>query len=183
MVPIIGLLGRSRAGKDTAALFIMQILGQEHTHLARLSQPLKDAAQALYGFTHAQVESQSKEHIDPRYNMTPRMCIQKLCEHMMSLHGHDFFSQLLYKKYDSGGFHGKCLIIPDIRYEHDIAEIRKRGGVVFKVVRENVPCHPWENNIDGLHGDVTLYNNETPEKLQQQVEAVLNQIARSKVPS
>jgi hypothetical protein len=174
-IPIIGLLGRSRVGKDTAATFIINKLGKDSTHVARLSQPLKTAAMSLYNFSASQVEEAEKEVVDSRYASTPRECIQALCTHIMKMHGADFFSRQLFGRFDDGQFHGKCLIIPDIRFNHDINEVHKRGGLVIKVVRPfnpDVPNHGWESAIDQFRGDHEVQNNGD---LNQFLEAI-NQI-------
>lgn len=174
---IIGLLGRSRVGKDTAATLILTNLGVENACIARLAQPLKDAVQCLYGFSQEQVEDQKKEEIDSRLGVTPRVCIQKLCEHMMHMHGADFFSKQLFSRYDTTGFSKKHVIIPDIRYEHDLHEIRKRGGIIIKIERPvthpQVPQHSWEEHIDGLMGDFLVLNDTDVATFQGRVSQIL----------
>lgn len=178
---IIGLLGRSRVGKDTAAKCIITTLGDQNAVLTRLSQPLKDAVRVLYGFSHEQVEDHLKEVVDARYNTTPRVCIQKLCEHIMSLHGNDFFSRCLYSKYDNGHFDKKIVVIPDIRYQHDIHEIRKRGGIVIKIVRDNaqIPLHEWEAPIDSMTGDFIVKNNADIAWINTQINQILHNMKLS----
>lgn len=178
---IIGLLGRSRVGKDTVAKQVIAALGEDNTLVTRLSQPLKDAVRSLYGFTQEQVEDDLKEVVDPRYGISPRVCIQKLCMHIMDTHGKDFFSRQLYNQYDHGTFSKKVVIIPDVRYEHDIQEIRKRGGVVIKVLRTSpsIPLHPWEDNIECLQGDYEIQNNKDLHWLVDQVNQILHNMKLS----
>ncbi len=92
-VKIIGLLGRSRAGKDTVAEYICN--HYPYYQIVRLSYPLKKAVCCMYDFTMDQVESSSKETIDLRWNKTPRETIQSLTQYMMSYMGHDFFTKKL----------------------------------------------------------------------------------------
>lgn len=173
---LIGLLGRSRVGKDTAANAITVALGADAIRITRLSQPLKEAAKALYGFSHEQVEDAQKELIDPRYGVTPRVCIQKLCEHIMHLHGVDFFSKQLYRQYDLRHFGHHHVIIPDIRYEHDIREIRSRGGIIIKIERPlsaTIPRHEWESHIDELRGDYNVTNDAGISELEIKINQIL----------
>lgn len=179
---IIGILGRSRMGKDTAAQIVCDIIGHENTTIYRLSKTLKEAVCVLYGFTPEEVEGPQKEVVDPRYGITPRCAIQGLCDMLMQRHGCDFFSKQVFHAYDNGAFKGKHVIIPDIRYEHDLAEIRRRGGVIIKMSRpfgEHVPNHPWEAHIDALQGDYLVCNHGTPEQLHAKVMKVLSQIAKN----
>lgn len=180
---LIGILGRSRMGKDTIAGFLHQFLGgNESVTICRLSKTLKEAVCVLYGYTPEYVEGPTKELVDPRYNMTPRNAIQGLCDYIMKKHGDDFFSKQLFHAYDQNVFQGKYVIIPDIRYEHDLHEIRKRGGIVIKVVRpfgHEVPNHPWEDHIESLKGDFTLLNRGSTQELYEHVRTLFNQISKS----
>jgi dephospho-CoA kinase len=170
---IIGLLGRSRVGKDTVADYIQKIYPRYE--ILRLSYPLKRASCALYGYTMEQLETNEKERMDPRWKKTPRECIQSLTDYMMKYMGVDFFTKRLYQYYESG----KCseyIIIPDIRYEHDIQEIRERGGVVFKIEKKNSPVlHAFEDHIDSLKGDYTLTNDSTKKELYVQIDRVIDE--------
>jgi len=158
MKNVIGLLGRSRSGKDTIAEHICAL--HPNYQIVRLSYPLKKAVCCLYDFTMVQIESSSKEDIDTRWNKTPRETIQSLTDYMMNYMGYDFFTKTLFNGYDSGKY-SKFIIIPDIRYEHDIIEIQKRGGIVIKVERPNNPIeHIFENHIDNLNGDITICNDK-----------------------
>lgn len=178
---IIGLLGRSRVGKDTVANELVHILGANCTAITRLSQQLKDAACSLYSFSREQVEDEAKEIVDPRYGVTPRVCIQNLCTHIMAAHGVDFFSKQLFQKYDDRTFLGKYVIIPDVRYEHDIHEIHKRGGIVIKIIRTSphIPLHEWENKIDRLNGDYAINNDKDIGHLQNEVNRIVHNMKLS----
>lgn len=164
---IIGILGRSRVGKDTVADMITTLFPEYH--IQRLSYPLKRAVCCLYDYTMDQVESNTKEVIDTRWNKTPRETIQSLTEYMMAYMGHDFFTKKLFHQYDSKSIPAH-MIIPDIRYEHDILEIQKRGGIVIKVERENAPVrHTFEQHIDFLKGNHRLNNTGSLEDLRTEV--------------
>ena len=164
---IIGLLGRSRVGKDTIAEMVLLLHPEYSIH--RLSYPLKRAACNLYDFTMDQLESNSKEVIDTRWNKTPREVIQSLTEYMMNYMGKDFFTKKLFHQYDHQQI--PChIIIPDIRYEHDILEIQRRGGVIIKVERANNPVyHTFEQHIDFLKGNYRIQNTGTIDDLHNEV--------------
>lgn len=175
MLPkIIGLLGRSRAGKDTIAEYICN--QYPNYQIIRLSYSLKKAACCLYDYTMDQVESSSKEAIDPRWNKTPRETIQSLTNYMMSYMSVDFFTKKLFHAYDNGKY-SSHIIIPDIRYPHDIEEIKRRGGIVIKVERpNNFVQHSFEDHIDNLQGTVTIVNDKGIDDVHIKIKTVLNQI-------
>jgi len=170
-VKIIGLLGRSRAGKDTIAEYICS--QYPYYQIVRLSYPLKKAVCCMYDFTMDQVESSSKETIDLRWNKTPRETIQSLTQYMMSYMGHDFFTKKLFQAYENGKY-SNHIIIPDIRYPHDIVEIEKRGGIVIKVERPNNPVnHEFEKHIDNLQGTFTVINDKGIDDLHEKIKNLI----------
>lgn len=165
---IIGLLGRSRVGKDTVAEMI-----KEHCpeyKMRRLATPLKKAIKNLYDFDSFQLETNLKEEIDERWGKTPRECIVSLTDYMMGYMGTEFFTKRLYSEFDLPDY----IIIPDVRYEHDINEIQRRGGIVVKIEKPNNPiCHSFEDKIDGMKGDILIMNDGSLEDLQSNLKKQL----------
>ena len=169
---LIGLLGRSRVGKDTVALGLKTYFND--AQIIRLSTPLKEAVCALYAFTPEQVEGPDKEVVDMRYGFTPRIAIQSLCKYMMDLNGETFFTKQCYQKIDSSQ---RTFIIPDVRYSHDIDEIHKRNGIVIKVTRpSNCPVHQWEDKISELVGDYEIVNDGSIEDLHKKCSLLCGEI-------
>lgn len=178
-------MGRSRMGKDTVAEILCDLIGREQTTVHRMSKTLKEAVCILYGYRMEDVEGPTKENIDPRYGITPRNAIQGLCDFLMKKHGANFFSQQVFQAYDLGAFHDRHVIIPDIRYEHDLAEIRNRGGIIVKIIRPyglEVPCHAWEAHIDHIQGDYCIINQGSPEDLRKKIIQLFNQIVGNNAP-
>lgn len=169
---IIGLLGRSRVGKDTVADYILTYYNDYQ--IERLAAPIKKAVCELYGYTSHQIESNAKEEIDIRWGITPRQSMQSLTKYMMSEMGLYFFTKRLFDKYDLDTI-PKNIIIPDIRYLHDIQEIQKRNGIVIKIERPNNNIHhECENNIDNFTADFTIINNGSITELQNKVKFILD---------
>lgn len=167
---IIGLLGRSRSGKDTVASIIQQLYPSQNYKIVRLSTPIKEAAKSLFAFNDEQIEGSLKEVVDTRWGITPRQVFQTITSDTMKYMGTQFFTKLLYEKYDNG-FLGKNIIIPDIRYEHDIYEIQRRGGIVIKVTRKNLAVlYECEDHLDNINNLPTITNNSTREELYYQLQ-------------
>jgi len=154
---IIGVLGRSRVGKDTfAQVVVAETDGLYQVH--RLASPLKGACISLFGFTHEQVEGPEKEQLDVGHGIRPRDAMIWLTQQTMAFAGQDFFSRRLWGAWDRGLI-GPYIIVPDIRYEHDIEWVRERGGVVVKIERTGAGVtHEVEDNIDTLQGDYLIKN-------------------------
>jgi len=175
---IIGILGRSRVGKDTVTNILVQEFrksGYDY-NVVRLASPIKDAAKALFNFTPDQIEGSLKESIDPLWGVTPRAVFQKITRATMDEMGTNFFTRLLYRKYDTGQL-GQYIVIPDVRFDHDVNEIHQRGGIVIKVERRasNIIQHTCEDNIDALAGDVTIRNNSSVLELASMVRLIMNE--------
>jgi hypothetical protein len=177
--PIIGLLGRARSGKDTVARILLEMTHGSPYAVVRLAAPIKEAARALFDFDDSQIEGDRKEVVDPRWGIAPRRVFQALTDDMMKSMGEDHFTRLLYAKYDAGAF-GPRIIIPDIRYAHDVDEIRRRGGAVLKVQRRDLPMrYACEDHLDVMDADVVLYNDGSLDDLRAAVARALKDVRRS----
>lgn len=127
---IIGITGRSGAGKSTVARIIKEFFPQYSVRF--LSAPVKDAVSTFYGFTPNQLEF-GRDETDSRWNLTPDETIRSLTNFMTCYMGSDFFTRQIFDNYKDGEY----IIIPDLKCEHDIFEVQKRCGTVIKVERNN----------------------------------------------
>lgn len=166
---IIGLVGRSRVGKDTAASF----LSETHT-VRRLAQPVKDACKVLYGWSDEHVEGPLKEVTDATWNLTPRTAMVHLTQALRHCNGTNFFTKRFFDTWD-----GRPVVIPDVRFDHDIQEIHRRGGITIKITRHGVPDYLFEFPIDSMSTMYEVENNGTVEELRLKVLACLGQALES----
>ncbi len=155
---IIGLVGRSRVGKDTVAAMLV---GME---VRRLAQPVKDACKALYGWSDLEVESGMKEERNDRWGITPRVAMVHLTAVMRAFMGADFFTRRFFELIDTDN-----VVIPDVRHLEDIREIHKRGGITIRITRKGGPVHDFEYGIDSLPTTWTIENDGTVEELREAV--------------
>ena len=191
---LIGIIGRSRSGKDTTANIIMSIYSDQYT-LQRFAQPIKNALKEIYDFTPEQLEDDEKELIDERYNITPRQAMQEMTAHYLKKHGGAFFSERVFTAFDisvsasvsasiSASDNANVsapfgIIIPDVRYEHDINAIRNRGGIIIKVIRPSLTAtqqHTVEDNIQSFEADYTIVNDCDIPLLRNKIVNIFNQI-------
>ena len=170
---LIGLLGRSRVGKDTVAELLRAAYPEKEYRIWRFAEPVKRAVAALYGFTPAEMETDKKETVCPRRGVSPREAMQFVTRTYMDKHGSGFFSEQLLYAWEQTRIHTgvpPSVIIPDVRYPDDIARIREHGGVVIKVERPNAPVrHSCEDHIDALIGDAHVTNDGDIEALRHKV--------------
>ena len=150
---IIGLVGRARSGKDTAALMMPSY------HIRRIAQPVKDSLKSLYGWDNRHIEGPFKEVIDPYVNKSPRQAMIETAERVKRESGQD----------------GNNLVIPDVRFQNEIDAIRRYGGVLVKVVRDDCSAFVCEDHIDQLVTDYTVHNTSLL-NLHSQVADVLESV-------
>ena len=146
---LIGLVGRSRVGKDTVA----QIFSDKYK-LKRLAQPVKDACKVLYGWDDFILESNLKEIKDEKWGVSPRTAMVNLTNSIKKLNGPDFFVRRFFDTWD-----GVPTIIPDVRYASDVNEIHSRGGITIKIEKLGGPQHEFENEIDDIKTTYKIHNN------------------------
>jgi hypothetical protein len=80
-ITIIALIGDTRVGKDTfASLFTTQ--PHNFKRLA-FADPIKDVAKILFNFNNEQCNSNAKELLDERWNITPRQFFQQFGTEIM----------------------------------------------------------------------------------------------------
>ena len=161
---IVGLVGRARSGKDTAA----RVLAPEYT-LKRMARPVKDACKALYAWTDEALETELKDFKNEFWGVTPRATMVHLTHQIKEYMGQDFFTRRFFAEWDGT----TPLVIPDIRYSNDVDEIHKRGGVTIRIIRPGVVLHEFENEIEKLKTTWTVVNDGTIEELEAKIKEVL----------
>lgn len=162
---IIGLLGRSGRGKDTVATYIIE----KHPDYinVKFAKIIKDIARILFDWD-SEIESVQKNIVDSRWDISPREAMVFITNVFREKMGADFFSKRIFQKHQND-----YIIITDLRYEPDIQEIKKLGGIVIKILRDTEPNYEWENDIDEFDADYTICNNGTREELFAQINQIL----------
>jgi hypothetical protein len=162
MKRIIGIAGKARSGKDSAASYLFAAYG--FTRIA-LADPLKLAAQQMFGLTDAQTWSDAvKEEVIPFWGLSPRQMFQRLgSDAVKPVFGNDHWvkrfkiSYALLKDTDR-------VVVPDIRFEYEADMIRDLGGLMIHITRDSaapVSAHVSEAGILHKPGDVSVSNNFT----------------------
>ena len=171
---IIGLVARSRCGKDTVADYIIHKYPTINIVKRKLAGPIKNAAKELYGFTDLELETNLKDIKIEAYNCSPRDVMVQITKSIMELSGTEFFTNRLYESIGKN----ELTIITDIRYEHDIKRINENDGIVIKIERNinDIVQYNNENNIDRLESDYIICNNGTLEQLYEQVDTIVNSV-------
>jgi dephospho-CoA kinase len=168
---IIGLVARSRSGKDTVADYIIDMYPEINIIKRKLAGPIKNAAKELYGFSDDDLETNLKDVKVEEYNCSPRDVMVQITKTIMDLSGTEFFTNRLYNSRGKN----ELTIIPDIRYVHDIERIHKEGGIIIKIERNinDIVIYQNENNIENMEADFIIVNNVTFDELYEQIDNIL----------
>jgi hypothetical protein len=161
----IGIAGRKRSGKDTAAI----MLPREYRKLS-FAKPIKAMLRTLLstrGADHELIERMMegdlKEITSPLFGgHTPRHAMQTLGTEWgrQCIHGSLWVDTALTEALATG----ECYVIPDVRFHNECNAIKAIGGVVIRVERPGRPIgvledHASEQEIDELDVDHVLVND------------------------
>ena len=159
---IIGLAGRARSGKDTDATLFTK------THrVVRFAQPIKEAVKALYGWSGIAMETDIKDVMDPNWGVSPRSAMQHVAQTTRMFIANDFFVKRLFDSWE-----GESIVIPDVRYKHEVDAIHARGGITIKITREGVHKHDIEFTVDELETTYEITNNGSLDSLRRQIDSL-----------
>lgn len=138
---LIGICGKARSGKDVASQFLVDT-HQFHTY--KMAAPIKRALAAMFQVDPEFIENQ-KEDMLPNHVYTPRELLQTMgTEWGRDTVGMDIWLDFLRREWDeinqyNNSTYGPLpgLVISDIRFDNEADYIRRCGGVVIRVLRED----------------------------------------------
>lgn len=165
---IIGLTGKARSGKDTAAIHLEKN-GFEHYWF---SKPMKEACRAIFGWTDAHLYGDLKETVDERYGVSPRVALQTLGTEW----GRGCISESLWVDIAKVKMQtASKIVISDCRFDNEAEIIRSLGGTIVEIVRDDaqeVNSHASESGISKDLVNFTIENNGTIEQFLTDIEYI-----------
>lgn len=170
---IIGLTGKARSGKDSAANALIQ---QGYIKMA-FADPLKRAVAALTGeVLNAYHSDELKEAVTPALGVTRRKGLQDLGTAIRSVFGSETFVRLLQYGILRGNPGHRYYVVSDVRYPNEAQALRDMGGTIIQISR---PDHAGLTGLEALHSseaglppeliDDTVVNDGSLEDLYRQV--------------
>lgn len=175
---LIGIHGKARAGKDTAAAHMVRNYGFVRTAFA---DPLKRAAQQMFGLTEAQTYSDElKEVMIPHWGYSPRQLFQLLgTESGREVFGEDMWLRRWQIDAERIADEGNHIVVTDVRFANEAEMIRARGGVIVHLLRPTdnglgqQAFHASERGIEIEAEDVIINNNSTLGVLYRRVDLLV----------
>ena len=187
---IIGICGLIGSGKGTVA----DILVDQGFKKVSFADKLKDGVSTIFGWDRAMLEGDTDESrtwreqrddfwsAETKMEVTPRLVLQLFGTDCMRNGFDDGVWVSLLKKtiLDNPGNY----VVPDVRFENEIAMLRDIGGEVWEVQRGRTPEWPIKYEITGVEPaeihpsewrwiksrkDVVIENNSTLAELNRQV--------------
>lgn len=171
---LLGITGKARAGKDTAAAYFCKQGWRRTAH----ADALKRMAAAMVG-EHwvAFTDDVLKEQVTPVLGITRRRVLQDLGSVVKPLFGDDVWSRVMFHAIENNHF-GDRVVIPDVRYDYEAQAIIDRGGFILEVTRQGVgltgeaAAHHSENGINPDLIDFTVDNDGSIGELEAELRKI-----------
>lgn len=181
---LIGITGHKFSGKSTVAAALANTFYKTSGFrtiwdVDFFARPLKEIVCALSGCTMEQLEDYDfkenevvPEHLwafcaNEKHNY--RSLLQGMGDYLRSKNPNIFIDSVLVGDTSN-------LIISDCRFPNEAEAIKKRGGIIIKVVRDGVTTgdtHQSETKIDEIVPDYVFVNNKGLEELSGAVSAIV----------
>jgi len=161
---IIGIEGLKFSGKDTIADYLKNNYSFEKRAFA---DPLKEATQILFNFTSEEMELRDK--ISEKWGVSPRTILKDLGTYYLQ----NRLSEIIP---DLGNNHAvkrlflepikKDLVISDVRFIHEVDEIKKRGGILIQIkIDENTRQQRMLKRYLDINLNIDINDNHISEKI------------------
>ena len=175
---LIGLTGRARYGKSTAAEHLVDTYLLEHYAFA---DPLRDGLMAIFNLDPTDFEGDRKEQPLAWLDRSPRQLMQSMGTEWGRNQVHPELWLLLAEQnlgfLEQTNTAASGFVISDLRFENEAAFVREKGGLVIHLLRESAPDvnpHISETGIAIHDNDFVVHNDETIEQMTGQLDEIFN---------
>jgi len=169
---IIGLAGKKRSGKSTAASHLLERLAELGRAPVRVG--FADAIKAEVAKLFGPCTDETKAIVRPVY--------QAVGEAAKNLYGEQFWVDRLLAAWDHHQTLGcDALVIDDVRFPYESKIIQSMGGQVWRIARPSTDnhgdMHPSEIHVDSITADHVYVNEKKVQELLDWVESRCNNFA------
>ena len=177
---LIGISGKKKSGKDTAAKIISEQL--DNSVILHFADALKlEIAQAT-GFSLRYID----EHKD-----NFRLILQGWgTDFRRKIYGEDYWIKKLHEfiveeSEDNISLSDDCfnLIIADVRFQNEFDYIKSHGGIMIHMIRsvDYSDNHISETELDEVKHDYTIHNIGTEQHLAEKITNILTDITKEQI--
>ena len=165
---LIGLTGRKRSGKSTAAECYVD---DAHFAEVQIAGPIKNGLELMFGLSPRHfTDPVLKEQPMPGFDVSPRVAAQTLgTEWGRELFGEDVWIKLAMIR--ASGLlrrHYNGVVFSDVRFDNEADMIRKAGGIIIEVLRpglDDQDAHRSEAGLSPDRIDASIINDSDIEHL------------------
>jgi hypothetical protein len=183
-VDLVGLVGRKRSGKDTAALGLM-IRGWQK---AAFATPLREVVKTMFLLTDADCNDPDRKEQPGPMGVSYRRGMQavgtelvrdQLSAMLPEVGQEGFWIQHMRRRIARARETGTKLVITDIRFRDEAEAILALGGILVHVRRPDIEIadnHPSETGVDDVVEALAppvVDNDSTPAALQTRLQEVV----------
>ncbi len=178
---LLGICGKSGAGKDTIAAHLRERHGFRRVAVA---DRLKRLTVLAFDLSEDQLWGSGRDAPDPRFGLTPREIYQRMGDALRAIHPETLVRGWL----ADARVHldqGLPVVSPDIRTPLEVEALRRAGGLLWRVrrgegtLRGAAAAHLTETALDGLvDPDVDIVNDGPIEALLAQADQALARALR-----
>lgn len=180
---IIGLTGKKRSGKDTAAEYLIK----EYKFIDyKFATPIKNMCKDIFLQDEEWVNGAYKETVDERWGVSSRTLQQLIGTELFRQHLPDCskeFSDTIGDniwctrfKYWYDVLEGSPdVVVTDVRFLNEVEMIRNMGGIIVKVNRDSLrsnDSHSSEMEMEKIVADYTIHNNTSIEDLWKMIKHI-----------
>jgi len=179
---LIGICGKKRAGKSTAADYLCTTYGFIDITWA---DPLKLACMSLFSLParHFYGDTEDKEEFIPEWNMSGRRILQlvgtEMFRHQVC---EDFWVRRGVREINSAALYGaEHVVMSDCRFPNEMKAIKELGGSTLRVIRSGFVAeddHESENALNDYVCDYTVDSHNEIKKLYKELDKYIQSVAR-----
>jgi len=176
---LIALVADKQSGKSTIANYIANQYGYQCMSFAT---PLKQAVQAIFGFSYEQVYGDDKEILDSFWQISSRQVMQWVGNELFRERfgqlapsiGDQIWVRALERRLEGA----EKVVIDDLRYPNEYAMIKAHGGVIIRVSRgrstdDLADTHPSEVISRSICADFVLTNDGSFTELYHKIDDLM----------
>jgi hypothetical protein len=168
--PLIGIAGRARAGKSTAAELLLRLGVGKYPY--SFADPLRAMLKVGLGIDldNAYWQMRKEDPMPEFGGHSPRALMQTLGTEWGRERVHPQLWLTLAGK--TLRQRGPGMIVADVRFDNEAEWIRQRGGLVLHIERGSAPPvrnHASEAGVQRLRDDLHVFNESTLESLQRRL--------------